>query len=204
MAATSTRRLSRSRGWPPAELVRALVAVFWQGDQGTRPLVGRFLPRPWSWLVRIVANLALLPTAVLRDAGPAPWRAVPVTADQEPPARQQRRQVVVDQVHRECRRLVRRFHARHVRIPGEARLGRLGPRVQAGDAEHRPRQGHVRDYGAASHRCARSSGATGARGSRGDNTTVPHGRPGYFGTKWTAPGVSTGEALANHDHLLLD
>jgi hypothetical protein len=34
-----------------------------------RTLVGRFLPRPWSWLVRIVGNIALLPTAVLRDAG---------------------------------------------------------------------------------------------------------------------------------------
>jgi len=34
-----------------------------------RTLVGRFLPRPWSWLVRIVANIALLPTPVLRDAG---------------------------------------------------------------------------------------------------------------------------------------
>jgi len=34
-----------------------------------RALVGRFLPRPWSWLVQVVANIALLPTAVLRDAG---------------------------------------------------------------------------------------------------------------------------------------
>ncbi len=34
-----------------------------------RALVGRFLPRPWSWLVQVAANIALLPTAVLRDAG---------------------------------------------------------------------------------------------------------------------------------------
>ncbi len=32
-------------------------------------LVGRLVPAPWSWLVRIVANVALLPSAVLRDAG---------------------------------------------------------------------------------------------------------------------------------------
>jgi len=42
-----------------------------------RALVGRFLPRPWSWLVRIVANLALLPTAVLRDAGTVVAGVVP-------------------------------------------------------------------------------------------------------------------------------
>jgi len=40
-------------------------------------VVGRFLPRPWSWLVRIVANLALLPTAVLRDAGTVVAGVVP-------------------------------------------------------------------------------------------------------------------------------
>jgi len=65
-----------------------------------RTLVGRFLPRPWSWLVRIVANIALLPTAVLRDAGtvvagvvpgmhltPAqPVRTAPMPAAPEPPA----------------------------------------------------------------------------------------------------------------------
>jgi len=42
-----------------------------------RTLVGHFLPRPWSWLVRIVANLALLPTAVLRDAGSVVAGVVP-------------------------------------------------------------------------------------------------------------------------------
>ncbi len=42
-----------------------------------RALVGRFLPRPWSWLVRIVANIALLPSAVLRDAGTVVAGVVP-------------------------------------------------------------------------------------------------------------------------------
>ncbi len=48
----------------PAKAVAAIAR-----ERLLRALVGRFLPRPWSWLVRIVANLALLPTAVLRDAG---------------------------------------------------------------------------------------------------------------------------------------
>ena len=60
-----------------------------------RTLVGRFLPRPWSWLVRIVANLALLPTTVLRDAGTVVAGVVPgmhpspapaPTAGRTPPA----------------------------------------------------------------------------------------------------------------------
>ena len=66
-----------------------------------RALVGRFLPRPWSWLVRIVANIALLPTAVLRDAGtvvagvvpgmdpcpaPAPDGTTPAATDPTPTA----------------------------------------------------------------------------------------------------------------------
>jgi len=66
-----------------------------------RALVGRFLPHPWSWLVRIVANIALLPTAVLRDAGnvvagvvpgmhptpaPAPVGTAPAATDPTPPA----------------------------------------------------------------------------------------------------------------------
>ncbi len=42
-----------------------------------RALVGRFLPRPWSWLVRIVANIALLPSAVLRDASTVVAGVVP-------------------------------------------------------------------------------------------------------------------------------
>jgi len=42
-----------------------------------RALVGRFLPSPWSWLVQIVANIALLPTAVLRDAGTVVAGVVP-------------------------------------------------------------------------------------------------------------------------------
>ncbi len=48
----------------PAKAVAAIAR-----ERLLRALVGRFLPRPWSWLVRIVANIALLPTAVLRDAG---------------------------------------------------------------------------------------------------------------------------------------
>jgi len=48
----------------PAKAVGAIAR-----ERLLRTLVGRFLPRPWSWLVRIVANIALLPTAVLRDAG---------------------------------------------------------------------------------------------------------------------------------------
>jgi len=66
-----------------------------------RTLVGRFLPRPWSWLVRIAANIALLPTAVLRDAGtvvagvvpgmhptpaPAPTDTTPPATDPTPTA----------------------------------------------------------------------------------------------------------------------
>ena len=48
----------------PAKAVAAIAR-----ERLLRTLVGRFLPRPWSWLVRIVANIALLPTAALRDAG---------------------------------------------------------------------------------------------------------------------------------------
>ncbi len=48
----------------PAKAVGAIAR-----ERLLQTLVGRFLPRPWSWLVRIVANIALLPTAVLRDAG---------------------------------------------------------------------------------------------------------------------------------------
>jgi len=48
----------------PAKAVGAIAR-----ERLLRALVGRFLPRPWSWLVQIAANIALLPTAVLRDAG---------------------------------------------------------------------------------------------------------------------------------------
>jgi hypothetical protein len=48
----------------PAKAVGAIAR-----ERLIRTLVGRFLPSPWSWLVRIVANIALLPAAVLRDAG---------------------------------------------------------------------------------------------------------------------------------------
>ena len=85
----------------PAKAVGAIAR-----ERLLRALVGRFLPRPWSWLIRIVANIALLPTAVLRDAGtvvagvvpgmhptpapapaasaPMPTAAVPTVAPAEP------------------------------------------------------------------------------------------------------------------------
>jgi len=80
----------------PAKAVAAIAR-----ERLLRTLVGRFLPRPWSWLVRIVANLALLPTAVLRDAGtvvagvvpgmnpcpaPAPAGTTPAATDPTPTA----------------------------------------------------------------------------------------------------------------------
>jgi len=80
----------------PAKAVAAIAR-----ERLLRTLVGRFLPRPWSWLVRIVANLALLPTAVLRDAGtvvagvvpgmhpspaPAPAGRTPAATDPTPTA----------------------------------------------------------------------------------------------------------------------
>ena len=80
----------------PAKAVGAIAR-----ERLLRTLVGRFLPRPWSWLVRIVANIALLPTAVLRDAGtvvagvapgmrpttaPAPADTAPAASDPTPTA----------------------------------------------------------------------------------------------------------------------
>jgi len=80
----------------PAKAVGAIAR-----ERLLRALVGRFLPRPWSWLVRIVANIALLPTAVLRDAGtvvagvvpgrhpspaPAPAGRTPAATDPTPTA----------------------------------------------------------------------------------------------------------------------
>ncbi len=79
----------------PAKVVAAIAR-----ERLLRTLVGRFLPRPWSCLVRIVADLALLPTAVLRDAStvvagvvpgmhptPAqPVRTAPMPTAPEPPA----------------------------------------------------------------------------------------------------------------------
>ncbi len=80
----------------PAKAVGAIAR-----ERLLRTLVGRFLPRPWSWLVRIVANIALLPTAVLRDAGtvvagvvpgmrptpaPAPEGTTPAATDPTPTA----------------------------------------------------------------------------------------------------------------------
>jgi len=80
----------------PAKAVGAIAR-----ERLLRALVGRFLPRPWSWLVRIVANLALLPTTVLRDAStvvagvvpgmhpttaPAPTDSTPAATDPTPTA----------------------------------------------------------------------------------------------------------------------
>ncbi len=80
----------------PAKAVAAIAR-----ERLLRALLGRFLPRPWSWLVRIVANIALLPTAVLRDAGtvvagvvpgmhpspaPAPVGRTPAATDPTPTA----------------------------------------------------------------------------------------------------------------------
>jgi len=56
----------------PAKAVAAIAR-----ERLLRTLVGRFLPHPWSWLVRVVANIALLPTAVLRDAGTVVAGVVP-------------------------------------------------------------------------------------------------------------------------------
>ncbi len=56
----------------PAKAVGAIAR-----ERLLRALVGRFLPRPWSWLVQVVANIALLPTAVLRDAGTVVAGVVP-------------------------------------------------------------------------------------------------------------------------------
>jgi len=80
----------------PAKAVGAIAR-----ERLLRTLVGRFLPRPWSWLVQVVANIALLPTAVLRDAGtvlagvvpgmnptpaPAPADTTPAAGDPAPTA----------------------------------------------------------------------------------------------------------------------
>jgi len=79
----------------PAKAVGAIAR-----ERLLRTLVGRFLPRPWSWLVQVAANIALLPSAVLRDAGtvlagvvpgmhptPArPVRTAPMPSAPEPPA----------------------------------------------------------------------------------------------------------------------
>ncbi len=56
----------------PAKAVGAIAR-----ERLLRALVGHLLPSPWSWLVRIVANIALLPTAVLRDAGTVVAGVVP-------------------------------------------------------------------------------------------------------------------------------
>jgi len=70
-AAQGPQRPVRSQNLP-AKAVGAIAR-----ERLLQTLVGRFLPRPWSWLVRIVANIALLPTAVLRDASTVVAGVVP-------------------------------------------------------------------------------------------------------------------------------
>jgi len=71
VGASRLRGLLRSQNLP-AKAVAAIAR-----ERLLRALVGRFLPRPWSWLVRIAANIALLPSAVLRDAGTVVAGVVP-------------------------------------------------------------------------------------------------------------------------------
>jgi len=75
----------------PAKAVGAIAR-----ERLLRTLVGRFLPRPWSWLVRIVANIALLPTAVLRDAGTVVAGVVPGMDPSPAPATEGRTPAATD------------------------------------------------------------------------------------------------------------
>ncbi len=68
-ATDRVRQLQRLSGLLRPQNVPAKGVAAIARERLLRALVGRFLPRPWSWLVRIVANIALLPTAELRDAG---------------------------------------------------------------------------------------------------------------------------------------
>ncbi len=76
-ATDRARQLQRLSGLlrPQNLPAKAMAAI--ARERLLRTLVGRFLPRPWSWLVRIAANIALLPTAVLRDAGTVVAGVVP-------------------------------------------------------------------------------------------------------------------------------
>jgi len=76
-AADRVRQLQRLSGLLRSQNLPAKAVGAIARERLLRTLVGRFLPRPWSWLVRIVANLALLPTAVLRDAGTVVAGVVP-------------------------------------------------------------------------------------------------------------------------------
>jgi len=68
-ATDRARQLQRLSGLLQPQNLPAKAVAAIARERLLRTLVGHFLPRPWSWLVRIVANIALLPTAVLRDAG---------------------------------------------------------------------------------------------------------------------------------------
>jgi len=100
-ATDRARQLQRLSGLLRAQNLPAKAVGAIARERLLRALVGRFLPRPWSWLVRIVGNLALLPTAVLRDAGtvvagvvpgmrpspaPAPIDTTPAATDPTPTA----------------------------------------------------------------------------------------------------------------------
>jgi len=68
-ATDRVRQLQRLSGLLQSQNLPAKAVAAIARERLLRTLVGRFLPRPWSWLVQVAANLALLPTAVLRDAG---------------------------------------------------------------------------------------------------------------------------------------
>ncbi len=76
-ATDRARQLQRLSGLLRSQNLPAKAVAAIARERLLRTLVGRFLPRPWSWLVRIVANLALLPTAVLHDAGTVVAGVVP-------------------------------------------------------------------------------------------------------------------------------
>ena len=60
-ATDRARQLQRLSGLLRSQNLPAKAAGAIARERLLRTLVGRFLPRPWSWLVRIVANIALLP-----------------------------------------------------------------------------------------------------------------------------------------------
>jgi len=68
-ATDRARQLQRLSGLLQSQNLPTKAVAAIARERLLRTLVGRFLPRPWSWLVQIVANIALLPSAVLRDAG---------------------------------------------------------------------------------------------------------------------------------------
>ncbi len=85
-ATDRARQLQRLSGLLRSQNLPAKATAAIARERLLRALVGRFLPRPWSWLVRIVANIALLPTAVLRDAGTVVAGVVPGMSPTPAPA----------------------------------------------------------------------------------------------------------------------